>query len=166
MCVQDMGLNADDVKNIYNSWKETMNATNTKIVELNGFQWKMFDEVIEPFSKGDSCINWLNKYGNDYINEPLLYKWTYSSMSNTTWTQFDIDLATFLLIRGDYGWIGYPWNGCRDYWNYQWDDMLDKDYGTPTNKINEISTGVFQRKYTKCTVSLNCNTFKATFDFV
>ena len=27
---------------------------------------------------------------------------------------FEQDLATFLLVRGPYAWIGYVWSGCTD----------------------------------------------------
>jgi hypothetical protein len=38
---------------------------------------------------------------------------------------------------------------------------LDADYGTPLDFCTETSPGVFERKWTKADVSLDCNDFAA-----
>ncbi len=43
------------------------------------------------------------------------------------------DLATFLLARGDYAWIGYGWIGCAPNMDYYRPKELDIDYGIPIN---------------------------------
>ena len=61
---------------------------------------------------------------NSNINETAMIL-EYTQTFNMTQTQFEIDLAFFMLIRGEYGWIGYGWNGCHNQWQYQWNHMLD-----------------------------------------
>mmetsp|Transcript_62112 Transcript_62112/g.55988 ORF Transcript_62112/g.55988 Transcript_62112/m.55988 type:complete len:102 (+) Transcript_62112:1-306(+) len=85
---------------------------------------------------------------------------------NDTQSQFMMDLAVFLLVRGDYAWLGYNWNGCHDDWVYMdWNEMLDKDYGKPLGPYSEISTGVFERKWSKATIKMDCNQYKPTITF-
>ena len=91
--------------------------------------------------------------------------YSYTLDSNLQQTQFEVDLAMFLLIRGDYAWLGYGWNGCHNQWKYQWNNMLDKDYGEPMEQMKEIENGVFERKWSKCTIQMNCNTYKPSFTF-
>ena len=44
--------------------------------------------------------------------------------------------------------------------------MLDKDYGTPVDeKFIEVKTGVFQRKWSKATIEMDCNAYKPTITF-
>jgi len=89
-------------------------------------------------------------------------------------------IATFLLGRGDFAWMGYEYNGCADamdspyknnggmnYWApSMWADVMAEDFGRPTGSCTASKTkpGVFERRYGKRTVSLDCNTWKASFD--
>ncbi len=44
--------------------------------------------------------------------------------------------------------------------------MLDKDYGTPIEKqMVEIKEGVFERKWSKCVIQMDCNQYKTSFNF-
>merc|ERR1711896_123931 len=64
-------------------------------------------------------------------------------------TQFDHDLANFLLIRGDYAWLGHGWVGCsRDY---IFREELNQDFGKPLDTCSETApnSGIFQRHWTK-----------------
>ena len=68
------------------------------------------------------------------------------------------DIATFLLVRGAYAWMGYGWLGCTD--TYERPDALKHDYGEPVDKIcYETTPGVFTRKWSKATITLDCNTW-------
>jgi hypothetical protein len=69
------------------------------------------------------------------------------------------DLATFLLVRGDYAWLGAGWAGCDCYPPFL--SAFDVDYGVPTQPTySETSPGVFERVWTKATVSFDCNKYK------
>ena len=64
-------------------------------------------------------------------------------------------LASFLLMRGAYAWIGFAWVGCSQ--PYVRPKALDTDYGTPTSLCKETSPGVFEREWTKAAVKMDCN---------
>jgi hypothetical protein len=76
------------------------------------------------------------------------------------------DLATFLFVRGPFAWLGYGLNGCMhvnkprpNSWNatYRRPDAMDEDYGEPLEPLcREIRPGVFERKWSKANVELDC----------
>jgi hypothetical protein len=52
---------------------------------------------------------------------------------------FEQDLASFLLVRGPYAWLGYGWMGCGSdsscqYGKYARPEALELDYGTPVDE--------------------------------
>merc|ERR1711974_412699 len=91
--------------------------------------------------------------------------------------QLEQDVAFFLLARGPYAWLGWG------VWGMTWPfnpepahgelpplphgvprpALLEKDFGEPTGICHETSPGshVFVRKWTRATISLDCNTFSA-----
>eukprot|EP01052_Picozoa_sp_SAG31_P037500 SAG31_NODE_4852_length_2905_cov_3.033143_4_plen_124_part_00 len=84
------------------------------------------------------------------------------------------DIAAFLLVRGEYAWLGYGYQGCastqRSFpgasWaesGYVWPEMLDRDYGIPTSECHETSPGsaIFTREWSKASITLDCNVFQA-----
>ena len=72
------------------------------------------------------------------------------------------DLATFLLARGDFSFLGYAWAGCGSEDTYARPPGLDADYGTPLNFCSESApgSGVFTRNFTQADVSLDCGSFR------
>jgi hypothetical protein len=74
-------------------------------------------------------------------------------------TDFDADLANFLLSRGPYAYLGNGWTGCSRIFEYP--DALNLDYGEPLGLCAEIGigTGVFERNWTKATVRMDCNSW-------
>merc|ERR1712032_1806047 len=107
---------------------------------------------------------------------------------NGTLPHFEQDLATFLLVRGPYAWIGYVWSGCtdsgypagcnpecqaedckpcrfpkpRDAHPFARPAALVADYGAPLEgsycKETSHGSGIFSREWTKASVRLDCNT--------
>lgn len=69
-------------------------------------------------------------------------------------------LASFLLMRGPYAWIGYAWVGCSQ--PYVRPKALDTDYGTPTGFCKESSPGVFEREYTKASIKMDCGAWQGS----
>ena len=70
------------------------------------------------------------------------------------------DLATFLLVRGRYAWIGHGWTGNGNHYKGNWSPLFERDYGTPvTDSCSENSTtpGVFHRSWTRAEVVMDCN---------
>ena len=73
------------------------------------------------------------------------------------------DLATFLLVRGAYGWLGAGWAGCNAYPTYY--APFEQDYGVPVDSTyseTRHKSGVFVRNWTKARVSFDCNSYKGT----
>lgn len=51
-------------------------------------------------------------------------------------TQFNEDLAYFMLIRGPWAWIGYSWEWCAPH--YDMPAGLFVDYGDPVDTCSEV----------------------------
>lgn len=160
-CTQDMGLNQNNVTDITDGWRISMTTAQKTIVENYGFEWHLFDIAKSP--SNNTCSSWFKNTGIGLNESVLMFE--YSEL-NDTQTQFEIDLAIFLLVRGDYAWLGYNWNGCHDTWVYmEWNDMLDKDYGKPLGPMVEINQGIFQRNWTNSMIQMDCNLYKPTIIF-
>ena len=82
-------------------------------------------------------------------------------------------LASFLLLRGPYAWLGWAWLGCSGSRGVGGGDvpipptpkeMFATDYGTPTGLCHETAdhSGVFTRDWTKATVRVDCNKWEGT----
>ncbi len=71
------------------------------------------------------------------------------------------DLANFLLLRGDFAWLGYSWIGCSQ--TYIRPPQMDWDFGVPVDaQCTEVApnSGVFSRRWSKAMVSMDCNTWQ------
>ena len=69
---------------------------------------------------------------------------------------------SFLLVRGDYAWIGFGFKGCPQDANYTLPPDFQTDYGKATGRCRETATkGVFERAFSNGTVRLNCRTWTA-----
>ena len=70
------------------------------------------------------------------------------------------DLATFLLVRGPFAWLGFGWVGCGLKGLYDRPAEMDIDYGVPVGDCGEVgNSGVFRREWSKANVSLDCGSF-------
>lgn len=74
-------------------------------------------------------------------------------------------LASFLLIRGPYAWLGWAWLGCGHIPFRP--PELDVDYGVPLGNCRAIAgqKGVFRREWSKATVELDCAQWKENITF-
>ena len=79
------------------------------------------------------------------------------------------DLATFMLVRGPFAWLGYGWLGCGDdprgscsHGRYVRPAELDADFGEPVGHCQETKpgSGVFRREWTKARVQMDCGVGK------
>ena len=80
------------------------------------------------------------------------------------------DVATFLLVRGPFAWIGHGWVGCAapahapaNETQYVRPAALDADYGDPVDATcaeTAPGSGVFAREWSKASVSVDCNTLE------
>ena len=71
------------------------------------------------------------------------------------------DIATHMLVRGEVAYLSYGWIGCTS--SYERPPALDYDYGEPVDPIcheTAVGSGIFTRRWTKATVTLDCNTWQ------
>eukprot|EP00935_MAST-01C_sp_MAST-1C-sp1_P002224 g2224.t1 len=71
------------------------------------------------------------------------------------------DVARFLLVRNNYSWMGYGWEGCIH--TPPPVTKYDAHYGTPLGRCAETAagSGVFTRRYTNAKIAMDCNSFTA-----
>jgi len=86
------------------------------------------------------------------------YHYNFDDMKNKT--ALVQQLAGFLLMRGNYSWFGYGFQGCSQ--PYYRPAELDADYGHPLGLCEESSPGVFSRTYSHAHVSIDCSSYQAT----
>lgn len=105
-----------------------------------------------------------------YYGSPIMHEYTGTSNGQfCPLPAFNEDLATFLMVRGPYAWLGYGWVGCSSGSEppggsghcYEFPEALNLDYGVPVNNCSEWNgSGVFSRNYTNSFVTFDCNTWK------
>ena len=89
------------------------------------------------------------------------------SRNSTPWTlrNEQLDVASFLVARGPWAWLGYGWMGCGCGWEnngemdcggYLRPASFDVDYGEPLGLCKETRDGLFVREWSKATVSVDC----------
>ena len=66
-------------------------------------------------------------------------------------------LAAFLVVRPEYGWLGYGWESDMRMWN----DVFLYDVGEPTEYVCREFGGVYSREWSYGDVSLDCNKWTA-----
>ena len=195
-----------DVVAITEGWRKTMALAQQTILAHGAFQWQMLagSSIVTGQANRQNCAEYFRAScgtGPDSPQgRPLLY---YLSLNMRgpggpvpdpgagNMVSLQQDLASFLLVRGPYAWLGTGWLGCgftatngsccsgegtkcrrataggcnaaTDGF-YQRPAELDYDYGLPHGSCSETETGsgVFTRSYTKANVQINCSTFQAT----
>ena len=173
-CSADMGLTQADTTAITDNWRQTMQDAAAAIQAHGGWAWYMFEDSSAPLAPDSAyCASYFR--GAAPLREvALLFQWTNSSQYPLPNVKFD--LASFMLVRGDFAWLGYAWLGCTSdatpghgggaagrYTSPDEMPELAVDYGVPTAPLAEVSPGVFARDYTKATVQVDCGTFEASF---
>jgi hypothetical protein len=164
-CVDDVGLTQEQVTDITFNWYTTMVEAALAIREHHGWAWFLFLPSRAPDAA--TCTQYFRTEGRLAINGSLLFEWT--SSGSYPLPNIDVDVASFLLVRGEYAWLGYGWQGCTSneqpgFGSAQYTSPVDipqlmVDYGVPMGEYEETSDGVFTRDWTKATVSMDCNTY-------
>lgn len=112
----------------------------------------------------EGCASWLRtacQPSTVLPKIPILMSFTRNDNGN----QFPLpaplqDIATFLLVRGPWAWMGYGWLGCTD--QYERPDAFSYDFGVPVDDFcheSSSGSGIFTRKWSKATVTLDCGTY-------
>mmetsp|Transcript_3192 Transcript_3192/g.6230 ORF Transcript_3192/g.6230 Transcript_3192/m.6230 type:complete len:443 (-) Transcript_3192:114-1442(-) len=171
-CTQDMGLTQADTTALHTAWKETMTATYKSILGAGAYTMETFYGIPGAPKQGAACAAYFQRACQQDSSEQrraLFMGFT----ARAGKPAYDQDIATFLLVRGPYAWIGYGWISCANGASPVGEEgqmfyrppRLETDFGTPEGLCAESTagSGVFTRKWTKGTVSLDCNTWEASF---
>jgi hypothetical protein len=161
-CVNDSGLVSEDVQQIYDGYISAMDAIRTAVINNGGFAWQFFTEVGTPSqSQCTSFYRTACSSTSEYQENAIMYSFMKNANgSPVPLPNFSEDLASFLLIRGPYAWLGYGWVGCDV--NYEFPAPLTFDYGVPQGICSETvpgQSGIFTRQWSKANITVNCNTF-------
>lgn len=165
-CANDSGLTQADTTAITDAWRVTMQAVQDAVINGGGWAWQYFYQSGTPGRQQCATqLRHLCSQGNasDLYTNALQYSFSRNSNgSPVPLPSFMQDLATFLLVRGPYAWIGYGWVGCNV--EYEFPDELKRDYGVPLGTCQETAanSGVFVRKYSKALVEMDCNSWTGT----
>jgi len=176
-CVADMGLSPAELVTINKAYWSNMAEVYREVLKRGKFSWQQLwtgqgngiEQVATtcpgPLVQKTTCAKNLRDLCNKNSQAQtrfMMYAFTPGEcrMNPSTLEFFEQDLANFLLSRGPYAVLGHGWLGCSQ--KYLFPNALNLDYGTPTELCQEISSGVFQRKYTKSVVQMDCNTWTPT----
>jgi len=171
-CAEDMGLTQADTTAITDAWRETMSAVHEAINAHGGWSWDQFHGISTPNKESctgffrDACSPGHPRYESEVVMHTLSWNGKLLNLTN--------DLVTFLLVRGDYAWIGYTWSGCSSGSEpagggghpYEFPTEFKRDYGVPLGQCLETGnkSNVFQRQFSKVVVTMNCETYTARID--
>ena len=101
------------------------------IVAHRGYAWQLFNKEATPTRA--ACTTYMQ--GMCHPKSPAIDGAMYYRFSDPP--NMPLDLATFLLVRGSYAWLGYSWDGCTGagkappYMQYGLPDEVKIDYGEP-----------------------------------
>jgi hypothetical protein len=178
---QDMGLTSIDLEQLTTSYETIMQVLRNRTLDVGKFSWQMLYTGGDADSKGSTCPGPLvqkntctqNLRSYCTLDSPtqtrtLMYGFSpgFCSGNPGNLTDFDNDLASFLLIRGKYSYLGHGWLACSR--EYQFPDALTFDYGIPIPTEDSVcietavNSMIFTRDYTKATITLDCNTWTSS----
>ena len=166
-CSEDMGLVQADTTAIRAAWADNMRAVQAAVLAHGGFAWAYFDQQATPAAgNASACAAFFRGAcaPNSSTHASTLFL-EYTQPHTFPLVAFPQDLATFLLIRGPYAYLGYAWVGCDVQYDYR-DTALNADYGEPVAGQQCAETapgsGVFARAWTHADVQFDCNTWTPT----
>ena len=176
---EDMGLTPADLLQLTASYTANMAALRTRLLAAGKFAWQYLWTGGAADAKGETCPSPLVRNATcaadlrelcqatspQYTQRAMLYSFSPGACSPAepnVLADLEQDLASFLLTRGPYAWIGHGWLGCSRLYSHP--PELSMDYGEPTGLCAETAPGssVFLREYSKATVQMDCNAWKGS----
>jgi len=175
-CINDMGFTQQDVNEQTDGWKLTMLAVQQAVIKAGGWSWAWFLPAKPAPTNGNKgeCTAYFNhpttkSYAAGAIQMSMAHTLTHgttpASLGSYKYTTPVEDTASFLLVRGEYAWLGAGWAGCNNYPAFI--PEFDKDYGVPldaTYAETAVGSAVFARKWSHADVRFDCNTGKGSID--
>jgi hypothetical protein len=167
----DTGLTGQEVADIADAYWGAFEEVKAAIVDAGGFTWQDF--VFNATDQGallraGNCATNLREYckpGSAVHDGTLFYGFSathHSNFTNISLPGYKEDLARFLLFRGPYAFIGYPWVGVNQPY-YRPPELDEWEVGIPLGLCREVQPDVFVRHWSNLTVELNCTSFTASF---
>ena len=171
---RDMGLTPAQLLQLTADYEATMAELRLRVLSAGKFSWQMLWTGDLANGTGSTCPKTIVSAGATECtadltrlcapgalpqSEAMMYSFSPGGCGGdpSVLPNVDVDIANFLLIRGDYAFIGSGWKGCSK--TYEFPEQLNADVGTPLGLCASTGTaGVFARDYTKVRVEMNCNT--------
>lgn len=175
---EDMGLTPAEQKQIADSYDKNMAVIYDEILKRGMMSWQqMWNGQSNPSDKNGCCtrplvtkqdcaakLRSLCSKTSPAQTRLMMYAFSPGGCRTdpSNLTEFDQDLANFLLVRGPHALLGHGWLGCSR--QYALPEQMNWDYGEPTEICKETGdkTGIFTRDWSKATISMNCNTWTGT----
>merc|ERR1712080_481596 len=116
-----MGLTQADVDEITSNHSKTKDAVEAAIVAHGGFSWRQFHhhgvmslDLDDPRPKCTAYLRNACKRGSAEHESALMFEFTRKKFHDPFPLPFvSQDVASFLLVRGPFAWIGFSWMGCN-----------------------------------------------------
>ena len=163
-CLVDMG-HANDLAwttRVTDAWCAVRHRAFAAARAAGGWFWQMFSLFSTPPQA--ACAATLRALcaagaSSTFYNATTMHALT---GDHATLPNLMQDLAVFLLLRGQFAFLGFGWSGCGN--EVRFPPQLGVDYGTPVGWCAETapSSGVFTREWTKATVEMDCNDYKGS----
>ena len=172
----DCNLSLADGKAMTAAWEHNQMIVQEAILAHGGFQWQMMinsgiggGRIPGPPVTNSTCETVLRAATNStniFQRGALFYP-----LAPGGWTPGVIDpaiienVASFLIMRGDYAWMGFAWQGCANTTGSPFRPLpaeVKVDHGVPLGLATEVAPGVFEREWSKATARMDCNTFKGS----
>ena len=94
--------------------REAVTQAHAAVLKHGGITWQQLGRFSAPTQT--TCSRLFTKEcksGSQSQSSAFVLQFTKNANGTTVpLPQPEMDLATFLMIRGDYSWIGYGWSGC------------------------------------------------------
>ena len=162
-CLVDSGnLNQAFTTAMTDAWCATRHRAMEMSRLAGGWFWQMFSLFSTPNKA--QCASTLRAQcaagaSSSFYNATTMHSLT---GDHATLPNFAQDLATFLLLRGPYAYLGFGWSGCNVITAFP--DELKADIGEPLGLCSETAagSGVFTREWSKASVQMDCNSYVGT----
>ena len=171
--VNATGLTKSDVADMVAAGAANRDGMVATVIAGGGFVWQYFLGGGAQAAPGRdqsnpraNCTGWLRaNCGPDapFLNASNALVFGFTRINHThpfPMPAFEQDLATFLLTRGPYAWLGSGWIGCDR--EYPYPPELAADYGEPAGVCRETAPGIFEREWTKASVKMDCPNWQGT----
>ena len=162
-CIADTGMTAADTAANTANWRSLMLELQQRLVAAGAFSWAYFNTFPGAPDHG-MCANFFTNNGTSWYYDKA-FVMGFSGGSNRTDASVERDIATFLLVRGPYAWMGDGWNGCQGV-PTPLPPQVFLDYGVPLGNTTLVAHNVFRRQWSKAQVTFDCNSYNASIEFI